>query len=94
MELSFSARVTIPEGVVIRDVAGESVILNLNNEQYYGLDDIGTRMWVVLTSSPSIQDAVNALLEEFDVSKQTLEQDVRTLLAELSAQELLEFHED
>jgi len=93
MKQSFSARVIIPDGVLARDVAEELVILNLNNEQYYGLDEIGARLWAVLTASDSIQDGINLLLEEFDVSRETLERDVSHLLADLAEQGLVEFHD-
>lgn len=94
MEISLSARVTIPRGVLVRKVAGESVILNLNNEQYYGLDEMGTRMWAVLTTSPSIQEALDTLLAEYDVTGETLERDVRDLLSKLVAQGLVELRDE
>ena len=90
MKISLSARVTIPGKVLLREVADEAVILNLNNEQYYGLDQVGTRFWIVLTTSASIQEAIDILLTEYDVDRATLEQDVRDLLSKLAAQGLIE----
>lgn len=42
MAISFSDRVRVPDDVLISNLQEESVILNLDNERYYGLDDVGT----------------------------------------------------
>ena len=69
-------RVTIPEGVLIRELAGESVLLNLETESYFGLDEVGTRMWVALTASESIESACERLLAEYEVEPERLREDV------------------
>ena len=55
MSISFSDRVKIPDDVLISKLQEESVILNLDSERYYGLDDVGTRFLSVLTTSESIE---------------------------------------
>jgi hypothetical protein len=77
--ISFADRVTVPANVLIRFLDQESVILNLNTEKYFGLDAVGTRMWQVVTSSPTIDAAFFQLIEEYDVNPATL----RTHLADL-----------
>ncbi len=93
MPIALSARVTIPDKVLIREVAGESVILNLNNEQYYGLDEVGTRFLTVLAASYSVRAAIDILLAEYEVDKETLERDMLDLLSKLAEQGLIELHD-
>ena len=81
--ISFSSKVTAPDSVLFRELEGEAVLLNLDNETYYGLDDVGTHMWAVLTTSPSIATALAALLEEYDVAPDQLEADMRVWIGEL-----------
>jgi hypothetical protein len=69
----FSERVVIAPEVLIRNVGGESVILDLKSNRYLGLDEIGTRMWEVLLESDSIQTAYDTLLDEYDVEPKQLE---------------------
>lgn len=88
-EISFASKVTVPDGVLIRELGGEAVVLNLDNECYYGLDDVGTHMWGVLTSSPSIDDAYATLLQEYDVAPEVLEADLRVWLGQLLENGLL-----
>ena len=79
-----------PEHVLFRELDGEAVVLNLQNEMYYGLDDVGTRMWMLLSTSDSVGTAMDTLLEEFDVSPETLEQDLAKMITELKSHGLLE----
>ena len=83
-------RLAAPEHVMFRELDGEAVLLNLQNEMYYGLDETGTRMWQLLTSADSEQAAMDILLEEFDVSPEILEQDLVHLISELKSHGLLE----
>jgi hypothetical protein len=88
--LSFERPVRAPEHVLMRELAGEAVLLNLDSEIYYGLDETGTRMWQALTGEPTIQAAYDALLAEYDVAPEVLRQDVEELLGRLLEHGLLE----
>ncbi|MCS6845375.1 MAG: PqqD family protein [Caldilineales bacterium] len=73
----------VPDHVVVRELEGEAVLLNLDTETYFGLDEVGTRMWQLLTTLPNAQAAYDALLAEYDVSPQTLADDLRALVQQL-----------
>ena len=83
MSISFSDRVNIPDDVLISNLQEESVILNLDSERYFGLDAVGTRILSVLTTSDSIEDAYNMLVQEYDVDGQVLRQDLLALVEDL-----------
>jgi hypothetical protein len=89
MSISFSDRVKIPDDVLISKLQEESVILNLDSERYYGLDDVGTRILSVLTTSESIEAAYETLVKEYDVNAQVLRQDLIELIENLSKQGLI-----
>ena len=90
MTISRTARVLAPAGVLVRELEGESVLLNLNSESYFGLDEIGTRMWTLLTTSESIQAAYDSLLAEYEVEPEKLYQDLENLIEKLVAHGLAE----
>ena len=90
MPISFEQRVSLPSEVLISNVSGESVILNLNSERYFGLDEVGTRMLSVLTTSDSIQTAYQTLVDEYDVENEVLREDLINLVHQLVEQGLLE----
>ncbi len=84
MEIIFTKRVSAPESVLFRELEGESVLLNVDSESYFGLDDVGTRMWLVLTESDSIQAAYDTLKDEYDVEPELLRRDLIELIEKLS----------
>jgi hypothetical protein len=86
----FTDRVVVPAHVMVRFLDNESVFLNLDTERYFGLDQIGTRMWTVITSFPNIEAAYQQLLSEFDVEAETLRSDLVDLLEKLLENNLLQ----
>ena len=76
-------RIEIPEGVLVRELQGESVLLNLDSESYFGLDEVGTRMWNALATTPTTDAACEALLAEYDVAPERLRLDLDGFIAEL-----------
>jgi len=75
--------------VLISQLQDESVILNLESERYFGLDDVGTRFLTILTSSDSIEAAHETLVGEYDVDPQVLREDLLALVENLVDQGLL-----
>jgi hypothetical protein len=83
-------RAVVPAHVLIRHLDGESVLLNLDSERYFGLDGTGTRMLELLTSMPSVEAAYKKLLEEFEVEPQLLRENLNELLNRLLENGLLQ----
>jgi hypothetical protein len=90
MSPPFSQRVSVPDNVMFRELEGESVILDLDSESYFGLDQVGTRMWVAVTEAACIQDALATLQAEYEVEADTLRADLDELLTTLIDRGLLE----
>ena len=86
----FSERASVPQHVLVRPLDQESVLLNLETEQYFGLDETGTRMWQLLTTSPSIDRAYQELLAEYNVQPETLRENLTELLGHLVEHGLLQ----
>jgi hypothetical protein len=90
MAINSKSRITVPSDVLVSDIGGESVFLNLKTGIYFGLDDVGTRMWKVLTESGSIDVAHQALLAEYDIDEPQLSQDLNDLVQRLVENGLVE----
>ena len=89
-EIPFTRRVSIPEQVLIQHLDGEAVLLNLETETYFGLDEVGARIWTLLEGSDSIQAAYEALLEEYEVEPEPLRADLAAFLVQLLEHRLIE----
>ena len=91
---TFSSKVCARPDVLVNCVEGEAVLLNVASESYFGLDEIGTRMWHLLTTSPSIQSAYDALFEEYDVAPEQLRKDLLSFVETLLDQNLVELRNE
>src|SRR2546426_11586198 len=87
--VKFRDRGAVPAHVLVRILDRESVLLNLETERYFGLDETGTRMWQVATSAPSIEAALQQLMEEYDAEPEMLQSNLTELLGRLMENGLL-----
>jgi hypothetical protein len=90
MAVSFTERVRVAPDVLFRLLGEEAVLVNLNTGRYLGLNLMGTRMWSVLTSATSIQEAYEELLQEYEVEPAQLRADVGEFIDQLFGQKLIE----
>lgn len=81
--VSLADRVVVPQHVLVRFMDRESVLLNLETERYFGLDEMGTRMWQVVTAAPNVEAAVFQLHDEYDTTQETLQTHLTELLGRL-----------
>lgn len=82
-------RVTVSGEVVVRDLGGEAILLDLNTSTYFGLDAVGTRIWHLLAEHQSTDTIVPLLLQEFDVDEHQLRLDLDALVMQLLEKRLL-----
>ena len=76
-------KITISDQVLSQEVNGETVILDLKSESYFGLDDVGTRIWQLLQEHGDVQQTFDVMLDEFDVDAEQLHQDLNDLIGKL-----------
>jgi hypothetical protein len=85
----FSDKVTVPGHVLVRFLDKEAVLLNIETERYFGLDETGARMWQLATTAENIDAAYQKLLSEYDVDAQTLREHLSELMDKLVENGLL-----
>ena len=84
MPATLPQSVTISPDVLFQELNGEAVLLDLKTERYYGLDDIGTRMWRLLESNGHVEAACARLLQDYEVDEATLRHDLSELIDNLA----------
>ena len=89
-QISLSNKVKMPDSVLMEDMAGEAIMMDLTTEQYHVLDEMGARMLTVLIESSSIQAALDTLLEEFEVEPEVLQADLWEYIEDLNSEALVE----
>ena len=87
--MNMNSQFVVPPQVRARTVGEETVLLHLDSGTYFGLDPVGTRAWQLIKTGKSLNEACDAIIEEFDVSRQVLEQDVLALARDLVDKKLV-----
>lgn len=73
----------VPEHILSQEVQGELVLLDLRTGSYYGLNEVGSRIWPLLLQHKGLDDIVVALGQEYDVSLDQLRADVTAFVQKL-----------
>lgn len=75
--------------VVSREVGGELVLLDLDTQHYFRLNEVGARTWQLLMGERTVAQAVAILAAEFEVESEVARRDAERLIGELLAARLL-----
>lgn len=76
-------RLTRSNDVLVQEIGGEAVLLDLASEQYFGLNAVGTRIWELLDGERPLADIHRLLCTEFDADATAIEVDLMTLAVAL-----------
>jgi Coenzyme PQQ synthesis protein D (PqqD) len=79
----------IPDHVLSRSVGDDTVLLDLNQDEYFSLDAIGTRVWAGLNAHLTLGEIVGSIATTYGVGSEQVETDVRTLVESLVGSGLL-----
>ena len=92
-KLSDLSVISVTKDAVHCDVEDEVVILGLKDGVYYGLNPVGAFIWSLIQEPKNVYEIRDAILEEYDVSREVCETDLMELITELSDKGLVEIGE-
>ena len=81
--MNLNQSITLSPDVISQEVSGETVLLDLESENYFGLDEVGTRIWQLIEEKGDLQAIFDTLLLEYDVTEERLLQDLEALIMEV-----------
>jgi hypothetical protein len=88
--VNLTDRLEVSDDVVVRDVGGETVLLDLASGTYFGLDAVGARIWQLIEDEgATLAGACDVIAEEYDVTREELERDVLALAGQLAEHGLI-----
>jgi hypothetical protein len=70
-------------------VEGRVVMLDLDSEHYYRLDDVGSRMWELLCECGEVEKVHTLLRDEYEVDPEVLRRDLDEFVTRLATAGLL-----
>lgn len=76
MQVKLPQQITIAHEVLFQELDHESVMLNLRDDAYYRLDEVGTRLWQFLSETGGVEQVVCQRRTEYQVDDPRLRQDL------------------
>lgn len=92
--MSNDSIVVAVEDQVSSDLGGEVAILDLKVGVYYGLDEVGARVWELIQEPRVVGDVRDVLIEEYEVVPERCERDLFALLERLAEEGLIEVRDE
>lgn len=80
--------------VAWREVEGQIVALDLDDDMYLAVNEAGAVLWPLLVEGADRPELVDALTDTFDIDRERASQDVERFVADLQARGLLVEEED
>src|SRR3954453_21881553 len=87
--LNLEASPTRRPGILKQGPAGNLILFNSEDGQYFALDEIGSLVWEHCDGAHTISQIVLHLSEEYDAPLSTIQSDLADLMAEFSSRHLL-----
>lgn len=83
--LSLQHRVVRQPGLVATEMDGETVMMSVDNGEYYGLSGAGSRTWELLAEPQTLGQICSTLAAEHEVDAATCEAETLRFVDELIA---------
>jgi Coenzyme PQQ synthesis protein D (PqqD) len=81
--MTSDTKIRVSPDVLFREIGPESVLAQVEGGEYFGLDEVGTRIWGLLTEERDVEAIVGTVTEEYDVEASVAEADVAALIQDL-----------
>jgi ornithine carbamoyltransferase len=88
--MDLTQKIIFSESVFAQEVDGEMVLLDMNSENYFGLDEVGTTIWQAMQEKEVLQEVYDAMLEQYEVEPEVLEKDLLDFVRKLDESGLIE----
>lgn len=82
-EISANTVISPAPDQISSELDGEAVILNLDSGTYYGLNEVGARIWELIQKPRSFSELHSTLLAEYEVQPDVCKQELTTILLKL-----------
>ena len=85
-----TGNVRVSKDVIVQELEGEAILLNMQDGMFFGLNPVAKRMWELLTELGESEKVLNRLLEEYDISEEQLRRDFKDFIDRLLSKGLIE----
>ncbi len=90
MSITIDSVVSATKEQISADLQEEAVVLDLTKNVYYGLDEVGARIWALIGVPMKVSEIRDAIVAEDDVDQETCQRDLIGFLDSLEVEGLLD----
>ncbi len=83
MTIDSQTKLRISKEVVSQEIDGETVLLDMQGELYFSLNEVGTYIWQLLEEHYTPEKIFAKMIDEYDVEAGQLQNDLDDLLDKL-----------
>jgi Coenzyme PQQ synthesis protein D (PqqD) len=89
--LNDTTRITARPDQISSDLEGETILLHMTSGLYYGLNDVGVKIWTLIQMPQTLAELRQTLLNDYDVTAEDCDRELKELLISLKAADLISF---
>ena len=78
------------QSLVIQEIDGDVVILNLDSGEYYGLAEVGVEIWKRIEQPQNVQSLIDSLIADFEGDAEVIQADVLEFLNNMQEEGIIE----
>lgn len=71
------------------DLDGEKVMMNLDKGEYFMMNEVGSRIWEIISEPINVEEIINTLRNEYEVDEETCKDTVIEFLGRLDNADLI-----
>ena len=88
--ITVESTVVVAPGLTAANLGDEAVLLDANSGRYYGLNELGARIFELARTPNSVSEIKALLLQEYKVEEAQLEADLLAFLRDMAQRNLVE----
>jgi hypothetical protein len=87
--LSDVTRISRSPDVLTTEIDGEVLMMSIERGCYFSLNEVGLDIWRRLDTPRSFAELIDGLAADYDATRATIMQDVRALLGQMLAEDIV-----
>lgn len=88
--ISLESKIIIPETLLLQKIDEETILLDINTQEYFSLNELGGIIWELLSKKNNLNEIKSELLSSFDIEEKQIENDILNFINALIEKGLIE----
>ena len=88
-EIKLNTRLRLNQELLQSEIDGETIMMSIDNGEYYGLNSVASRIWEILKTEPLFSELLDTLTSEYDIDKNQCKTETLEFLNKLVTTKLI-----